>query len=53
LVASPTEKEDIENDKIAAYNTVSKFEEVKIELPVKDLQRLKKNRCKPEFRIKT
>jgi predicted DNA binding CopG/RHH family protein len=42
LIRSTTEKEDIENAKLAALNTVNKFEEVLIELPVKDLQRLKK-----------
>jgi predicted DNA binding CopG/RHH family protein len=42
LKRSATEKEDIENAKQAALNTVNKFEEVLIELPVKDLQRLKK-----------
>ena len=42
LLRSTTEKEDIENAKQAALNTVNLFEEVLIELPVKDLQHLKK-----------
>ncbi len=42
LIRSSTEKEDIENAKQAALNTINKYEEVLIELPVKDLQLLKK-----------
>ena len=36
LLRSTTEKEDIENAKQAALNTVNKFEEVLIELPLKN-----------------
>lgn len=42
LIRSSTEKEDIKNAKQAALNTINKYEEVLIELPVKDLQLLKK-----------
>jgi len=39
---SQTQDQDIRVAKIAAKNTVEAFEEIKIELPIKDLQQLKK-----------
>jgi predicted DNA binding CopG/RHH family protein len=42
LVSSETSSEDITNAKIAALNTINSFEEVRIEIPVRDLQILKK-----------
>jgi len=42
LVKSPTEKQDIENAKLAAKNTLDMYEEVKVKLPLKDMQNLKK-----------
>jgi len=42
LISSETSSDDILNAKIAALNTINNFEEVRIELPVRDLQILKK-----------
>ena len=42
LVSSQTSAEDIKNAKNAALNTLNNFEEVRIELPVRDIRILKK-----------
>lgn len=41
LISSETSIEDIKTAKQAAYNTIDKFEEIKVEILAKDLQKLK------------
>ncbi len=52
LKQSDTVFDDLTTAKNAALNTIGSFEEVRIELLVSDLHKLKRKRCNPEFHIK-